>query len=71
MAAASTPRLLASEKEFLNLVRVFEKKIGLRGKVTRSDKNRDALAFEHSKGIFIGLVISQIDWQKLLGGKGL
>src|SRR4030042_3291311 len=63
--AASTPHLLAAEKKLLNFLRVSEKKISLRGKRTRSDKNRDALALEHSKGIFIGLVISQIDWQKL------
>jgi hypothetical protein len=69
MGAASTPRLLAPEKEVLNLVRALEKKIRLRGKLTHSDKNRDALPFEHSKGIFIGLIISQIDWQKLQGRK--
>ena len=68
--AASTPHLLAPEKKLLNLVRVLEKKIGPRGKPTRSDKNRDALAFEHPKLIFIGFVISKIDWQKPRGGKG-
>ena len=57
----SKPYLLAPEKKLLNLLRVSEKKISLRGKRTRSDKNRDALAIEHSKGIFIGLVISQIE----------
>ena len=57
---------MAPEKELMNLVRVSEKKISLRGKPDRPDKNRDALAFEHPKGIFIGLVISQIDRQKPL-----
>ena len=32
--AASTPHLLAPEKKLLNLVRVSEKKISLRGKPT-------------------------------------
>jgi len=60
--AADTPHLLAPGEKLMNLVRVLEKKISLRGKPTRSDKNRDALPFEHPKGIFIGSVISQIDW---------
>jgi len=69
--AASTPHLLAADKKRLDLLRVLEKKISLRRIRIRSDENRDSLALEHSKGIFIGLVISQIDWQEPLGGKSI